>query len=402
MAASSVEADHGVEDRRRLRILWVRHAPLLPGRTTRDAYLLPRIAREHDVGVVTWEDAEVVRRAVWRRLTFRKTEILGLPTWVLPKLPRPPGWRPWWPSINQPLFRTAMRWLERRLSPDVVVVGPCWTAMGYPPRTRAVRVFDYLDGGDWADAHWRHPDINYFNWSEAIIAVSDPLARVAAPWRRPTAVIPNGVELERLIGLRVRRDDIRARLGFDGRKVVSLVGLTAAPSLYWLDSVRFLARNVDGFVFVAAGVGPLSAPLEELARELPNSVKWLGRLTYEGALDLFVASDVTWYPAEDIPYFHNASPLKIFEGLAAGTDVVVAPALRSLAGLDLRSLHVANPTADDLAAATARALTAPARLSSDELGAGLASCSWDALADQTSAFLRRVVTELRPNGPERS
>ncbi len=370
----------------------------MAGRTTRDAYLLPRLAREHDVEVVTWEDGETVGRAVWRRFAFRQTDFMGLRTWVLPKLPRPPGWKSWWPSINQPIFRSAIRLLERRVSADVFVVGPSWTSMGFPPRTRAVRVFDYLDGGDWADPHWGGPDIAYLDWSEALLTVSQPLATVAAPWHRPTAVIPNGVELERVMQLRPRRDDIRAAFGFEGRKVVSLVGLTAGRSLYWAESVRRLARTVPQFLFVAAGRGPLSEVIEGLARELPGSVKWLGPVGYETALELFVASDVTWYPGEDVDYFHNASPLKIYEGLAAGADVVVAPRLRSLAGLDVRSLRVANPTAEDLAGVTANALSSPTRLATAELAEGLAPFSWDALAARTSSFLRRAVRELRSDG----
>ena len=401
VVAAGSQAQDVAEDRRRLRILWVRHSPMMPGRTTRDGYLLPRLAREHDIEVITWEDGESVGKAVWRRLAFRKTEFLGLPTWVLPKLPRLPGWKPWWASINQPIFQTAIRWLERRSSPDVVVVGPSWTAMGFPPRTRALRVFDYLDGGGLADPRWGRADRAYLDWSEALLAVSGPLAQLAEPWRRPTEVIPNGVELERLVQLGARRDQIRARLGLEGRKIVSLVGLTAGESLYWADSVRTLARTTPGFVFVAAGRGPLSGVIEGLARELPDSVKWLGPVNYETALDVFVASDVTWYPGDDIEYFHNASPLKIFEGLAAGTDVVMAPKLRSLAQFDLRSLRVANPTAGDLAAVTAQALAAPARVSTAELIEQLAPYSWDTLAARTSSFLRRAVSQLRPNGSGR-
>ncbi len=401
MADGLSQPNDPADGKRRLRILWVRHSPLMPGRTTRDAYLLPRLAREHDVDVVTWEDGESVGRAVWRRLTFRQTEFQGLRTWVLPKLPRPPGWKSWWPSVNQPLFRTAIRLLERRVSADVFVVGPSWTSMGFPPRTRAVRVFDYLDGGDWADPHWGGPDIAYLDWSEALLTVSRPLATVAAPWHRPTEVIPNGVELERLIQLGTRRDEIRTRLGWQGRKVVSLVGLTAARSLYWAESVRLLARTVPQFVFVAAGRGPLSQVIEGLARELPGSVNWLGPVSYETALDLFVASDVTWYPGEDVDYFHNASPLKIYEGLAAGTDVVMAPRLRSLAAFDLRSLRVAEPTAESLAGVTAQALASPSRLPAAELADRLAPCSWDALAARTSSFLRRAVSQLRPDATSR-
>lgn len=389
----------------RLRILWVRHAPIAEGRTTRDVYLVPRIARRHQVEVVTWEDAETVRGSPWRRLMFRKTETLGLPTWVLPKLPRPPGWPVWWPSVNQPFFQAAMLWLERHLRADVVVAGPTWTSTGFPPRTkRALRVFDYLDGGDWRDPHWRAPDTRYLDWSQAILAVSEALASVAAPWARPTEVVHNGLELERLLGRRPLRTAIRERLGLEHRRVVSLIGLTASrDDLYWVEAIRRLARSVEGFLFVAAGRGPVAATIQSLARELPGHVRWLGTVSYEQALDLFVASDVTWYPGEDIGYFHNASPLKVFEGIGAGTEVVVAPALRSLSAIDIASLHFASPNAEEFTAATVRALAAPKHLSDAELTLKLAARSWDVIAARTCSFLERTTTEagLRMNGPAR-
>jgi glycosyltransferase involved in cell wall biosynthesis len=379
-----------------LRILWVRHTPTLKGRTTRDAYLLPRLAREHDIEVVTWEDAESAAGAPWRRLAFRKTESLGLPTWVLPKLPRPPGWRVWWASINQPIFRMALRMLERRFRPDVVVVGPCWTAMGFPPRTRALRVFDYLDGGDWTHPGWRAADVAYLDWCEAVIAVSGSLAERTHAWGREVELIPNGLELDRLLALGGEREALRARHALTGRRVVSLVGLTASSGLYWIDAIRELARKVDQLLFVAVGCGPLASAIEGLARELPAQVRWLGPVPYQEALELFAASDVTWYPGEDTGYFHNASPLKVFEGLGAGTQVVVAPRLRSLAGLSLPTLHFASPTAASLAEVTARALLSPEVASAASRSAALSRYSWDVIATQASGFLRAAVARKQP------
>jgi glycosyltransferase involved in cell wall biosynthesis len=173
--------------------------------------------------------------------------------------------------------------------------------------------------------------------------------------------------------------------------VVSLVGLTAGISLYWVDSIRRLASEVDDFLFVAAGTGPMAATIQSLARELPDSVRWLGAVPYEDALGLFAASDVTWYPGEDTGYFHNASPLKVFEGLGAGTQVVVAPRLRSLAALRLPSLHFAAPTAVGLAGVTAQVLASPATLTPRTTSAALAPYSWDVIAQRVGKFLREAM-----------
>ncbi len=160
-----------------MRILWVRHAPLMPGLVTRDVHLLPRIARRNEVHVVTWEDRDTAPRAPWRWVIPRKTTMLGLPTYVLPHLPRPPGWPHWLPRVNQPFFRHALRELERRLSPHALVVTPSWSNMGYPPPCAAARVFDWLDGSDWRSPSLRDVEQHYLDWCDGVMAVSEPLAQ---------------------------------------------------------------------------------------------------------------------------------------------------------------------------------------------------------------------------------
>ncbi len=383
----------------KLRILWVRHSPIAPGRVNRDSFLLPRLSRWHEVQLVTWNNRETVS-SPWQMLRPHHAITDGIETWVLPRLPRPPGWPPWKPSINQPMFRAALWWLERRLRPDVVVVGPSWAQIGLPPALRAVRVFDYLDGSDWSDERWRSAEAAYLEWSDGVVAVSGALSERAQAWPRPCALVENGVELETLLGLRNRRTEIRHELGLAApTRVVSLIGLTAAADRYWVRAIGELLARDPATVFAAVGGGVLAAEMGRLASELGERFRWVGPVPYSDAQRWFVASDVTWYPGADIEYFHLASPLKVYEGLAAGAQVVVAPRLRSLQALDLPSLHFVAPNTDALVRGTLHAL----RMSeppSHVLRERLAAHSWDSLSATMSEFLEQLVSRRRSRSRE--
>ncbi len=307
-------------------------------------------------------------------------------TWLVPRLPRPPGWPIWKPSVGQPVFRAVLCLIERRFAPHIVVVGPSWGQVGLPPALRALRVFDYLDGSDWSYPHWRGAELSYLDWSDAVLAVSEPLARRVEPWQRPCLLAPNGVDLASYAPLRSSRALIRSQLGIGPERLVTLIGLTAASDPYWIEAIRKLLHGSDSVVFAAVGGGPLAARMEHLGSELGRRFRWVGAVPYTEAQRWFVASDATWYPGADIEYFHVASPLKVFEGLAAGTQVVVAPRLRSLAGLELPSLRFVQPTTPALVRGTLEALQAtgtPSNLLTEQL----APYSWDSIAGRVSAFL---------------
>lgn len=383
--------------RRQLRILWVRHSPKLPGRVTRDNFLVPRLARRHYIEVVTWNSRESA--GTLGLLKFGSHSEDGVRTWIVPRLPRIPGWPAWRTSVGQPLFRAALRWISRRMRPDVVVVGPSWTQVGVPPRLSALCVFDYLDGSDWSHPKWRASELALLDWADGAICVSEALASRARLLGKPCATVPNGVDLEAFAGLRAQRDHIRSELGLVDRKVVTLIGLTAADDDYWVESVRLLAAKVPGFLFAAVGSGSLAGRLRSLERALPAQVRFVGPVPYEEAKRWFVASDVTWYPGMDIEYFHVASPLKVFEGLAAGAQVLVAPRLRSLESLETPALHFSAPTTDAFTMSTQQLLSStaavPARLDV------LAPYSWDRLSDDLATFLESLADRRRVGGAGR-
>jgi hypothetical protein len=234
----------------------------------------------------------------------------------------------------------------------------------------------------------------YLDWSDAVITVSHELARRAEAWHRPCVVVPNGALVSELVALQADRASIRRDLGFGSETVVSLVGLTAAPDQYWARAIEGLLAADQTVVFAAVGSDRFISPvMESMARRTRGArLKVVGPVNHEEAQRWFVASDVTWYPGQENDYFHVASPLKIFEGLAAGAHVVVAPKLRSLSELHVSSLHFAEPTPESLIRVTVEHMHRE-RVPPRELESALAAWTWDALAEKLRAFLERVSDE---------
>jgi glycosyltransferase involved in cell wall biosynthesis len=163
-----------------------------------------------------------------------------------------------------------------------------------------------------------------------IVAVSEELKRwligLGVEAERIT-ILANAVDPERFEVEAEKREDVRRRLGADGRPIVVFVG-TLKP---WHDPgilVRALGvlreRNVAPQLFVV-GDGPERERLEALAREegLSSMLTFTGSVAHDDVPAYLAAADVavaTYHPRTG-RYF---SPLKLFEYLAAGLPVVAA------------------------------------------------------------------------------
>jgi len=159
--------------------------------------------------------------------------------------------------------------------------------------------------------------------ADAVLPVSDALAdflRAAGVPEERIHVIPNGVHLEAYTG---KRDDrVKAELGLADKTVFGFVGFVRA----WHGLERVLevfARLEDPALhLLIVGEGPASDGLRSRAQALGLS----DRLTFTGvrphdaiprllrAVDVALQPDVT-------PY---ASPLKLFEYMAAGSAIIAA------------------------------------------------------------------------------
>jgi glycosyltransferase involved in cell wall biosynthesis len=157
---------------------------------------------------------------------------------------------------------------------------------------------------------WRRADI--------VLPVTEVLAgHVAAAGvpRARIAVVPNGIDLKDFAGLAARPPGEAVQLGFVG----------FVRHWHGLDRVlRGLAawNGAPRLDLTVVGDGPARADLESLAAELglADRVRFTGLATREEIPNLVAGFDIALQPAS-VPY---ASPLKLFEYMAAG-QAIIAP-----------------------------------------------------------------------------
>jgi glycosyltransferase involved in cell wall biosynthesis len=133
--------------------------------------------------------------------------------------------------------------------------------------------------------------------------------------RTRIAVVPNGIDLEDFAGLATRPAGEAVQLGFVG----------FVRHWHGLDRVlRGLAawNGAPRLDLTVVGDGPARVDLESLAAELglADRVRFTGLATREEIPNLVAGFDIALQPAS-VPY---ASPLKLFEYMAAG-QAIIAP-----------------------------------------------------------------------------
>jgi glycosyltransferase involved in cell wall biosynthesis len=162
-----------------------------------------------------------------------------------------------------------------------------------------------------------------------VFAVSTPLRDmiVASAGLDPqrTAVLPNGVDPQRFSGDRVPGQSVRARLGLGPDDIV--VGAVAF-FLEWhgidrlVDWLQTRARTGPRVVLLLVGDGPALPGLKAAAAAcgMDGAVHCTGAIEHQQVPGLVAAMDIVVMP-DAVPY---ASPLKLFEYMAAG-KAIVAP-----------------------------------------------------------------------------
>lgn len=157
---------------------------------------------------------------------------------------------------------------------------------------------------------WRRADV--------VLPVTEVLAghvTAAGVPRTRIAVVPNGIDLEDFAGLAARPAGEAVQLGFVG----------FVRHWHGLDRVlRGLAawNGAPRLDLTVVGDGPARVDLESLAAELglADRVRFTGLATREEIPNLVAGFDIALQPAS-VPY---ASPLKLFEYMAAG-QAIIAP-----------------------------------------------------------------------------
>ena len=371
-----------------MRVLFVPHCPCdVEGwEGSRPYHLCRQLGTAHDLHVVTWQQG---RPSFGVPLSggFQVEAAEGHTRYKLSLLPNfyrlvTRGYpRQHQLIFNQMLFRRSIKRLCKELQPDVLLYAGSHHFTGYPPfRTSIPMVFDYVDKSpQWVETE-------YVRRADAVVTVSEDLARSVGPLNKPTTVIPNGVDVARYAS--VSRAEAKEKLGLGGTTVVSLIGLTCDPSLYFVDAVRQLRARVPDVKLLIVGGGAVRDEILRRCDEIGISdVHAPGSVRNADVHWYFAATDVGLYPGADTPYFRESSPLKIVEYAAAAAQVVTSPVVTFERGWP--NVHVAKPSAEDFSAKIYDALQSPRSAPS------LESLDWSYLASRLDHVMRQAVRSRR-------
>ena len=156
----------------------------------------------------------------------------------------------------------------------------------------------------------------------AVFVVSRPLLEEARSRRPDAEYLPNGVEVERFLAppdSSLVPDEI-ARSG--GRPAAGYVGALAR----WVDSdlLGDLARLRPDWDFFLVGEA-LDDSFDRLESEHPSNVHFLGPRPYRAIPSILASFDAGLIPFRAGAEGSNASPIKLYEYLAAGLPVLATP-----------------------------------------------------------------------------
>jgi glycosyltransferase involved in cell wall biosynthesis len=312
--------------------------------------------------------------------------------------------------LNRAIIREA-----RRRRCDVVVLSPNPYLIGYVNFARVRRyipiVCDYVDGGAWSDQGdtgraggercairrrrataraWPAYARCYVESSDAVICVSRLLTQQARTVNAFSFFVPNGVDLARFRRYRAAQTvrECKLALGIEPDAfVISIIGMTCSSRLYFVDAAIALARSGRKVVLLLVGPSPLLPEILRRAQGAEHIVRIEGIVPYEEIMRYFMATDVGLYAVNDEPYYHRASPLKIFEYAAMGKRVVVAPWLDEVARNLLPNVSFCEPDAEPLAKHISFLVdNGPLCVESN-----LSSYDWKVLAAQVEDVLSQVI-----------
>jgi glycosyltransferase involved in cell wall biosynthesis len=395
-----------------MRILWVPHAPLGFGRS-RAEHLMETLAKRHEVYALSfnvyrgWESLRYVSDLLRYRPRQNPAGYEEVPLTRIPKAE-------WLNTLflNRAIIREA-----RRRRCDVVVLSPNPYLIGYVNFARLRRyipiVCDYVDDGAWSDeddkAHasgegasrsarrrrataraWPGYVRSYVESSDAVICVSRLLTQQARAVNPLSFFIPNGVDLARFRAYRAAHTvrECKLALGIDPDVfVISIIGMTCSSRLYFVDAAIALTRSGRKVVLLLVGPSPLLPEISRRAQGADDIVRIEGTVPYQEIMKYFMATDVGLYAVDDEPYYHRASPLKIFEYAAMGKRVVVAPWLDEVARNLLPNVSFCESDAEALARhISLLADNEPACFESN-----LSSFDWTVLAAQVEDVLAQII-----------
>jgi len=378
-SASAVRQTH-------LKLLWIPHLPWPALNGQRERRLLDIWPDGDDeLHILTWQPAQGFGNSL-TSLGWSNFKQGRITVHSRPRVPNVMGRylnnyaRGLW--ANERLFRFYARELVRSLGIDVLVYGIGHKLIGLPPFDLPIpTVFDYLDLITYPgveDAYIAHSDL--------VFCTSRVLVERVQAFGKRAIYIPNGVSMEQIA--RGQRERMRAELGLQDKTVVSLIGLTSSPSLFFVDALALAAEQVPNLVFLVVGGGDLLRPLSERCQQLGVPVVSTGWVPNTAVADYFAATDLSLYAGDATPYYDAACPIKVLEYTAARRPVV-ATDLVELRNMAFPNVRLAAPDAQSFAAAIVAALAEPTPF------ADVSGFEWATLVRNVRTALAQLVQERR-------
>jgi GT2 family glycosyltransferase len=222
-------------------------------------------------------------------------------------------------------------WVVRGITPDEVANRVVWSFTYNVPEKRrlqdAVLVYDVIDHPDvfpYSPRTLRRNHDRALEVADAVFAVSEPLLAEVRASRADAVYLPNGVEFARFAAppdpTAVPEEMNRARSR--GRPAAGYVGALAR----WVDSdllAALAALRADWDFFV---VGErLDDSFDRLVAARPANLHLLGARPYPTIPSILSALDAGLIPFRVGPEGSHASPIKLYEYLAAGLPVLSTP-----------------------------------------------------------------------------
>jgi glycosyltransferase involved in cell wall biosynthesis len=245
---------------------------------------------------------------------------------------------------NERLFRFYARQLVRRFGIEVLIYGLGNKAVGLPPFDLPIaRVFDCLDLIVYPDV-----EADYVANSDLALCTSRVLVDRLQRFGKRAVYVPNGVSVTRIA--QGDRGRTRARLGLKGKTVVSLIGLTASPTLFFVDALALAAQKVPNIVFLIVGGGDLLDPIVTRCQQLNVPFVTTGWVPNSEVANYFAATDLGLYAGDSNAYFDAACPIKVLEYTAARRPVV-ATELKELKRMAFPNVRLSPPDPANFASA---------------------------------------------------
>jgi len=307
------------------------------------------------------------------------SEVKLTKSWVLPRYWK--FWRKSYPKavdlwLNKWLLSFQLYFKLRRFKPDIIVLSSTHYATGFLSIPRNIPIlFDHVDEMP------EEVGKLYFEIADSVAAASSKLMERAMGNQSNVRLIENGVDADRYSP--TLRESAKSSLGLNNKVVVSLIGLTCSPSLYFLDSFALFSKEIPNAVLLLVG----NCTFKESLRKYQCDIRPVGHIPYDNVANYFNATDIGIYPCDNTAYYREAYPLKIVEYTAAGCQVVTSPVEAFASGWD--NIHTSEANSDSFYKKLIYALRNPG------VAPSVHSLSWKAKSEVFRSLLLETYEQHR-------